>query len=326
MAKRKGRKARQRVRKIVQRAAKDNKITRKEVKRIKRISKKANVSPKFSKKTIKKVAKRTTSKIGKGVAKGFKIKKGVDKINTAAKDARRTERKDDRKADRMADRLKRISDRKKINKQERKKERVKEQKKDAIEESLADDKKEQVSDIEDASSKDSKKYQKFDYEKELKDGAKRVRSKDEDARKDMPRPERLSLKKGTEEKIAKKTGYDKIKDRIKESGKLESKKNALKAVRPDFKKHQKALGKIESPYKSQLKKIGRKTGVEYGDKERSNRTKSRLKSLAGKLNPSSKSPFGSTKNKRSGYGDAGSDLLKKFSDSKKRKPSNNKNK
>ena len=63
-----------------------------------------------------------------------------------------------------------------------------------------------------------------------------------------------------------------------------------------------------------LSKIGSKTGVEYGDKARKARTKGRLKKLSNRL--SSSNPIGSTTKKLSGYGDAGTDLIKMFTKAK----------
>ena len=65
-----------------------------------------------------------------------------------------------------------------------------------------------------------------------------------------------------------------------------------------------------------MKKFGNKTGVGYGKDARRERTKSRIDKLSKKLRPDSKSPFGNSRSKRSGYGDKGSDVIKSFTDKK----------
>ena len=110
-------------------------------------------------------------------------------------------------------------------------------------------------------------------------------------------------------KISGKTGADL--SRLDTRGRLRSEAGSRMAVAPDYKEYKARLEKVKSPYAMLLTKIGSKTGVEYGESSRKARTQSRLKGLSNKL--SKPNPIGNTKTKTSGYGDAGTDLLKKYS-------------
>jgi hypothetical protein len=89
---------------------------------------------------------------------------------------------------------------------------------------------------------------------------------------------------------------------------------------PSYKKYQMQIEEVKTPYSMLLSKIGSKTGIEYGSAARKTRTEDRLKKLSNRL--SSSNPIGSTENKKSGYGDAGTDIIKMFTTTKSRMKGN----
>ena len=109
-----------------------------------------------------------------------------------------------------------------------------------------------------------------------------------------------------------KTGFNKHSKRIARSGRLKDKKGAMKAKAPSFTQFKDDISKIKSPYSRKMERFGNETGVKYGRDERMKRSRKRIDTLAGKLNPST-NPIGSIASRRSGYGSKGADLIKKVS-------------
>ena len=175
------------------------------------------------------------------------------------------------------------------------------------------EKNQQKDDINAADELDSKKYQKFDYKKALKEGADRARDRNSSAK--GYKPKALfgdEAEKNKKKWISRRTGA-KL-NRINKRGKLQLKEGQKKAMAPSYKKYQEKIANTETPYAKLLGKIGTKTGVKYGAAERKKRTQMRLRKLKNKL--STDNPIGSTMKKLSGYGDAGTDLIKMFTKAK----------
>ena len=166
-------------------------------------------------------------------------------------------------------------------------------------------------DINAADELDSKKYQKFDYKKALKEGADRAKDRNDSAKKYTPM-DSFKNDEARKKKISKKTGANLA--RINMMGLLKLKDGQMKAMAPSYKRYQMQIEGVQTPYAMLLGKIGSSTGVEYGAKARKARTQGRLEKLSNRL--SSSNPIGSTENKKSGYGDAGTDLIKMFSKTK----------
>ena len=329
----------------VKRAASDGKVTAKEVRKIKALKKKSG-----SKLSIKKTVKNTVASrnkkgrsttVGKGAAKGLKInKKGRGKINNPKEEPKgRKPDPTDETTTEPTDKTKEPTDKKKGcgegYRKNKKGKCVKIREPETEEPEEGDDycssgttwssekgkcvKEEEVieEDIKESGDGDSKYYRNFNYKKALTKASEAAKERDEKARAAYKKPKRISLKKNQLKDLEKDTGYDKIKSRIGDDGRLKDKKGALKAKPPSLKKYKQQIKQIKSPYAKKIAAIG----GGYDEKARKKRSQSRLGDLAKKLKPTSKSPFGknykSTSKIKSGYGDAGSDLLKRFSDTKR---------
>ena len=169
--------------------------------------------------------------------------------------------------------------------------------------------------ISDADKADSKHYRMFDYGNALTKAKNRVLKRHEDSKPVTPEKVFDSTAKQTKKaNISMMTGADL--GRINGMGKLTLKEGQKKAMAPSYEKLQKQLKNTESPYAMLLGNVGSKTGVEYGEQARRQRSMKRLRKLSNKL--SSNNPIGSTENKKSGYGDAGTDIIKMFTTIKTR--------
>jgi hypothetical protein len=158
-------------------------------------------------------------------------------------------------------------------------------------------------------------YKKFDYGKSLKSARRKAKATDNRLRKLQGTPMKIFNKKQTAKltsDIGKTTGYNKVKGRIGPDGQLRDKKGTKAAMAPSFDKFKKERDQIKSPYAQKFMKLGKKLGVKYGEEARTKRTRMRVAGLTRRLG--SDKVFGG-KNK-SGYGDAGSDALRKFTETK----------
>jgi len=328
----------------VKRAASDGKVTAKEVRKIKALKKKSGSNLSIKKTVKNTVAERNkkgrSTTVGSGAAKGLKInKKGRGKINNPKEEPKG--RKPDPTDETTTDPKEKEKEKEKgkgCGDGYRKKKNgncVKIKNPETEEPEEGDDycgsgttwssekgkcvKEEDVieEDIKESGDGDSKYYRNFKYKEALTKASKAAKERDEKARAAYKKPERISLKKNQLSNLEKKTGFNKIKGRIGEDGRLKDKKGVLKAKPPSLKKYKQEIKKIKSPYAKKIAAIG----GGYDEKARKKKSQSRLGDLAKKLKPTSKSPFGknykSTNKIKSGYGDAGSDLLKRFSDTKR---------
>lgn len=248
---------------------------------------------------VRKNTKQKTRKINK-------ISSSSRRKPTATKKATKTVRSNRKK------------DEKNLKQQERAEARKEAREAAEIEESYKETDSQIKDNIKSSGDSDSKAYQKFDYSKALTKSAKDAKSRDTEARENTStKAEKLSIGKKKLDQISRKTGYDKVKDRISSQGRLEDKKGSIQAKPPSLDKYRKEIKKIKSPYAKKIASIGGR----YNKQTRASKSRSRLDDLAAKLKPNNSSPFGKTFKKtkkiRSGYGDKGSDLLKQFSTTKR---------
>ena len=176
--------------------------------------------------------------------------------------------------------------------------------------SITDD----INDATDGKSPD-KKYKNFDYEKELREGAARATARNETA---TDRAKKLRGRKTFSNKIRDEkiksigmmTGYNKIEDRIGKDGKLGLKVGQKKAMAPNFDKYQMKIANTMSPYSKLIGMLTAKAGLK-GDQTM--RSKQRLRTLSMKLNASRDNGPAKVRKQLKGYGDAGSDMIQKYS-------------
>lgn len=153
-------------------------------------------------------------------------------------------------------------------------------------------------------------YKKFNYDKATNQIENQERNRDKLLRKKQPSFKRIGVSNKEKKNLAKSTGFNKISKRIGSSGKLRD-KNQPKA--PSYKKFKKIRNKIKSPYASKFQQLGNKLEVKYGDKARKKRTRKRLSTLGRKLNPDK--AFSDRKPKLGKITRAGKDLLGTYSES-----------
>ena len=111
------------------------------------------------------------------------------------------------------------------------------------------------------------------------------------------------------------TGYNKIEDRIGKDGKLGLKVGQKKAMAPNFDKYQKSIKETMSPYSKLVSMLTMRAGLKGNQRMR---TKDRLKSLSMSLNANRDNGPRKVRKQLMGYGDAGSDLIAKYSMTVKR--------
>jgi len=293
-------KSKQKLTRTIKRLSKDGNINRKDAKKIEKIADRNNLGSKAIQKSISTTVK-TRSDNGKETNLGKKASSNLElKINKKGKVKKTSGKKDDGD-----------------NGNKGGKGGNKGGKGGGGEDTTPKVGKEIDEDIKESSDSDSKYYQKYDYEKGLKKAAADAKSRDKDARKDYKGPEKMSTPTKRLGKIKDRTGFNKIEGRINSQGKLQDKKGALKAKKPDLEKYKEEISKIKSPYADKIASLGGRDARGYDEASRKKRSRQRLNTLANKLKPKSGSPFGKWKSKKSGYGDAGSDLLNKFSQSKR---------
>ena len=173
-------------------------------------------------------------------------------------------------------------------------------------------------DIREADDFKNTKYRKYDYNEELEDTALDVQKRHQSKKKDVTKPKRVTVTKREGRKLQRSTGYvNKVKKRISSSGKLKDKAGQVKGKAPSFDKYKKSIANTQSPYHKQITGI---TGSSYDKSSRASRNKKRLATLKTKLDPKKKQPWssdGTTKDQMKKYNEAGSHLIKKFSDEKK---------
>ncbi len=158
--------------------------------------------------------------------------------------------------------------------------------------------------------KDSKFYKKFDYDKENQKASNRQFKKDRRQRENYEGPEKLinnDRKRKLIAMFAMMVGNDQ--SRVGSGGRLKLKMTQMVAKPPDLMKLNMQLKNIRSPYSNLISDVGNATGIGSGKGSRQTRTRMRLSDLSTKL--SSGSSIGTSKT--SGYGDKGSDLIKKYS-------------
>ena len=153
-------------------------------------------------------------------------------------------------------------------------------------------------------------YKKFNYDKTISKIESQEKKRDNLLRKKEPKFKRIGVSDKEKKGIAKSTGFNKLKGRIGSSGKLRDK---TQPKAPSYKKFRQIRNKIKSPYASKFQALGKKLEVKYGDKARGKRTRKRLKQLGRKLNPDK--AFTDRKPKLGKLTKAGTNILGKYSES-----------
>ena len=134
-------------------------------------------------------------------------------------------------------------------------------------------------------------YKNFKYKRAIGQISKQEKARDKKERFALNKKKfrRIDVKDKELKKLAKSTGFNKIKNRIGADGRLKVNKKKLKKKyrgnAPSFKKFKRDRKDTQSPYASRFQKLGKKLGVKYGNKARKNRTRSRLSTLTKRLNP-----------------------------------------